>query len=118
MKMVRIKLHEVIPGTTTLSSRELGAVIRSKIENALQFVDTVVLDFEGIELITQSFGDEILGVLVRRLGFPVIKEKVKVANANPLIKQVLKFVISYSRKNTSSLRNLNNRLSLHPLQAR
>ena len=102
METVRIKLHELISDAITLSSRELGAVIRSKTEDALQIVDTVVLDFEGIELITQSFGDEILGVLVRELGFSVIKERVKIANANPLIKQVLKFVISYSKKNPNN----------------
>jgi len=98
-----IKLQELVSGSVSLSSRELGAFVRSKILEALNISDTSILDFDSIELITQSFGDEVLGVLIREFGFPVVKEKVKIVNANPLIKQVLKLVISYSKRETVSV---------------
>jgi len=103
VKEVIIKVKELFPEISdidSLVSRESGLEVRLKIEDELKKnTDAViVLDFQGIELITQGFGDEIIGVLIRRQGLDFVKEKIKVINANGFIRGTLNWVASYSKK--------------------
>ncbi len=96
MRIVRI--IDFTNGEASLASRLTGAHIRNYVEQLLEEGVTVVLDFSGVDLITQSFGDELLGVLVRQRSYSEIKGKVKIKNANSLVKEIIKFVLSYSRE--------------------
>jgi hypothetical protein len=93
-----IKLKEIFPGLDFLGARMSGEMIREQMEKALDNGDTVVLDFDGIEDITQGFGDEIVGIFTRAYGKDFIKEKVKAINYSESIKTVLNWVVSYSLK--------------------
>ncbi len=85
-------------GLECIGSRGTGEKIRNKIKNEIDTGGKVTLDFGGIEIITQSFADEMIGILVRAFGVDYIRKKLLLVNANEDIKRTLNFVISYSKK--------------------
>jgi len=97
-----IKLRELFPELDSLTARETGVIVRKMMEELLEKNVKIILDFEGIELITQGFGDEIVGVFVRKNGVDFVKNKIKVINANNFIRGTLNWVISYSKKMAQS----------------
>jgi len=96
---VVIKLKELFPDCNSLTLRETGFEVREIMNEILsKYNRKVVLDFDGIEIITQGFGDEIVGVFVRKSGLDFVKNKIKVVNANNFIRGTLNWVVSYSKK--------------------
>jgi hypothetical protein len=99
-----IKIFEVLEKDFSLSkpafvgSRAAGEVVRALMEQAFVKGEKVTLDFEGIEGITQSFGDEIIGIFTRLKGKDFIKENVLLKNANNNIRIILNIVTKYSSK--------------------
>ena len=99
-----IKIRDLFPEFSSLGARESGLIVRRIVEEKLENyggvadLSKVILDFEGIELITQGFGDEIVGVILRRKGLDFVKSKIKVINANNFIRGTLNWVVSYSKK--------------------
>jgi len=57
--------------------------VRQSIIEELREEGTVLLDFEGIEVITPSFADELFGGLLAQVGAECLSEGVSVANAAP-----------------------------------
>jgi hypothetical protein len=98
-KVVNIK-HE-IGGFSFAGSRGSGEKIRELIKPILDENEKVTLDFVGIDMITQSFADEIFGILVRSFGIDYIKNKLLMVNYNDDVRQIVNAVISYSRKRTA-----------------
>jgi hypothetical protein len=107
MQEVVIKLSEMFPGLDSLTDRFAGFEVRKILQDLLGMMPddsllendiVVVLDFEGIELITQGFGDEIVGVFTRLYGVDFVKRHFKLVNANDFIRGTLNWVISYSKK--------------------
>jgi hypothetical protein len=102
-----IKIREMFPellaedpNFSSLVSREAGLEVRLKIEEELEKnKDTIIiLDFEGLELITQGFADEIVGVLIRRKGIDFVRKQIKAINMHEFIRGTLNWVVSYSKK--------------------
>ncbi|GAB6078142.1 STAS-like domain-containing protein [Hydrogenobaculum acidophilum] len=93
-----IKLKELFPNLNSLTSRETGFIVRNIMEKELENNQNIVIDFEGIELITQGFGDEVVGVFVRKNGIDFVKNKISVVNANDFVRGTLNWVVSYSKK--------------------
>lgn len=93
-----INIKSEIGGLDFAGSRGSGEIIREKMKPVLDNAQSVTLDFTGIESITQSFADEIVGIFVRAFGISYIKNYLRLNNANDSIKQTLNFVISYSKK--------------------
>jgi hypothetical protein len=94
-----IKLKELFPECSSLTLRETGFELREIMNEILsKYNRKVVLDFDGIEIITQGFGDEIVGVFVRKNGLDFVKNKIKIVNANNFIRGTLNWVVSYSKK--------------------
>ncbi|MCW8895455.1 MAG: STAS-like domain-containing protein [Sulfurimonas sp.] len=93
-----INIKNEIGGLDFAGSRGSGELIREKMKPVLDNGGDVTLDFTGIESITQSFADEIVGIFVRAFGIDYIKDSLRLNNANDSIKQTLNFVISYSKK--------------------
>jgi hypothetical protein len=91
-----IKLKEILPGLDFLGVRASGEIVREQMEKAINNGDTVVIDFDGIEDITQGFGDEIVGIFTRAYGKDFIKKNIKAVNYGESIKTVLNWVVSYS----------------------
>ena len=93
---MEIKVIEIF-NQEMLGSRESGLILRQKIEEELLKNDTVIIDFTGIELTTQGFIDEVIGVLVREKGLEFVKRHIKIKNASEFIKLIIKFVLSYTK---------------------
>lgn len=97
MRTKVIEVKKVFPMFDNLVSREAGFFLRFILERELAKNDIVILDFKDISLITQGFGDELIGVLVRRKGLDFVKNKIKVQNARDCIRTTLNWVVSYSK---------------------
>lgn len=85
-------------GEGFLGARAEGEKVRKAIEKALANEKKIILDFKGISNITQSFGDEVLGILTRAFGLPFIRENIGVINANEKVKLILNWVVKYSQR--------------------
>lgn len=86
-----------------LGSRFRARELRDELEALLSKVDEVVLDFTGMMSATQSFIDELLGVLILKHGPDITQRLVFKGCAND-IKEIISFVVStrtedYQKKN-------------------
>ncbi|MDQ7067545.1 MAG: STAS-like domain-containing protein [Sulfurimonas sp.] len=70
-----------------VGSRGAGEIIRKKMKKVLDKNDTVTLDFNGIEQVTQSFIDEFFGIFIRAFGIEYIRGKVRLVNETQGIKR-------------------------------
>jgi len=107
MEETVIKLKDIFPNLDSLTDRFAGFKVRQKMQDLLGILPDdsliendiiVVLDFKGITLITQGFGDELVGVFTRMFGVDFIKRHIRVINANDFIRGTLNWVVSYSKK--------------------
>jgi len=107
MQEVVIRLKDLFPGLDSLTGRDTGFSVRQKLQDLLGVLPddsliendiVVVLDFEGIGLITQGFGDELVGVFTRMFGVDFVKRHIKVVNANEFVRGTLNWCVSYSKK--------------------
>ena len=76
-----------------LGSRFRVRELREEVECLLAPTNEVVLDFTGMKSVTQSFVDELVGVLVLRHGPDIIQRLVFKGCAED-IKEILSFVVS------------------------
>lgn len=107
METKRIVVKEIAK-CDFLGSRFSGELIRNLMKEYFDRGEIVTLDFSGIEGITQSFGDEIIGIFVRSFGVDFIKRHVKLENANDKVRGILNWVVKYSKKiNEFSVENNN-----------
>ncbi|MFI8417713.1 STAS-like domain-containing protein [Serratia sp. NPDC078593] len=65
-----------------LASRRLAIAERQKIEFYLNDKVRVEVDLKDVESISESYSDELFGVLVAKLGLGVVLELLQVSNAN------------------------------------
>ena len=77
-----------------LNTRDLGAKFRNLIINELDKNGEVILDFEGVRSLSQSFADESLAKLAEKIGFEDFKAEVKMINLNDDNVSVIKYVIT------------------------
>jgi len=79
------------PEVFLLGTRDSAAPLRGKVETALKSTaESVCVDFQGL-VVTQSFMDEFLGMLILRYG-PTILERVVLQNCDDDVKAVAEFV--------------------------
>lgn len=64
-----------------LASRNLASKERSALHNRLKNHGQVVIDLAGVESISESFADELFGVLVLEKGFDFVVKHIKIINA-------------------------------------
>jgi hypothetical protein len=93
-----INISSLFPGIAFLGARASGEIIREMVEKELEKGNTIILDFNGIEDITQGFGDEVIGIFVRTYGKDYLKDHIKVINYSEDVKIVLNWVVSYSQR--------------------
>lgn len=73
--IVTIKLSEF---GSSLGSRELGVQLRGRAEGALKKGEKVLVDFQGVHVISSGFADELFGKLWRSVGRQSFKENLKI----------------------------------------
>lgn len=96
--MAVIRIKDFIGNSDFAGSRKNGEKIREAIVEKVKKDNGVTLDFIHIKMITQSFGDEVLGILTRTHGVEYIKNNIRLHNDNDEIKDILNYVVKYSKK--------------------
>ena len=72
-----------------LSTRMDGAIMRDKIASGIEMGERIVLDFEGVEMVSNSFADECFAKLMLDFDLPTVKAHTTFKNASPFIKAVI-----------------------------
>lgn len=76
-----------------LASRRLAIAERHKLEAILSEGKTVKLDLADVLSLSESYSDEIFGVLVVKLGAHAVLSKVRIENAsNSILKSIAKVI--------------------------
>ncbi|GLI54470.1 STAS-like domain-containing protein [Thermodesulfovibrio yellowstonii] len=112
-KIRKILIREIVPYDFA-GSRFTGEEVRNIMKEAFDKGESVILDFQGIEGITQSFGDEIVGIFTRIHGVEFVKNNIKLENANEKVKSILNWVIKYSKKIHNLSMENNNAVIIRP----
>ena len=73
---------------SSLSERKVASNINDSINYNYQ--NNVVFDFEGVELVTSSFTDELFGKKSINIGFETYMNKIEIVNSNPNITILIK----------------------------
>lgn len=75
----------------SLGSRVLGKEVSNMI--GFEKEDEIILDFEGVKMVTSSFADEVIGKNCAKLGLHNFFKKVQIINTSEQIKLILKKAI-------------------------
>jgi hypothetical protein len=81
-----------VASTSMMGMRRSALPLRQSIERALMGGQEITLDFTGVEA-TQSFIDELIGVLIGKLG-PSVLAQVTFKGCSPTLKGVINFVVA------------------------
>jgi len=85
---VVLKLKEIFKDDTVLGTRYLGNILKEQLENNLNFSeDIIIIDFDGIEVVTHSFLDQAIGTLIAKYGTLIFK-RTRLINVTPAIKSL------------------------------
>jgi hypothetical protein len=78
-----------------LASRKLAIPHRHQIEQAFinENVMKIEIDLSGVESISESYADEIFGVLVDEFGFEDVLNKIQIMNAKKYVLENIAIVI-------------------------
>jgi len=76
-------------------SRDRAVCMRDDIRSALRAGDSVRIDFEGVESVTQSFADELFGRSIREFGTEALR-RIVFSNCTDGVRHVIAVVIHYS----------------------
>ena len=68
-----------------LASRQAAAELRSKIESQVDAGKNVAINFRNVFSVSESFADELFGVLVLRQGLSWLSENVAIIDADTLV---------------------------------
>ena len=77
--MVTFKFREV---GDALGTRQLGAQVRERLLPLIENNDKVVLDFEGVNVVSNSFADECLAKLLLVMSFEELKRRTTFTSVN------------------------------------
>ena len=77
--------------TTSFGSRIAGTPIRNKLVNLVRWCpgQRIIIDFDGIHLISSSFADEVMGKLFKELGPMTFAQRLEFKNVEPTVRQLL-----------------------------
>lgn len=109
--MLRLNLASKAVAGRLLGSRGFALPLRDELEGMLAYNELVEIDFASVNP-TQSFIDELIGVLVLEHGKPVLSRLV-LKNCSAEVKAILHLVVSdrldqYSSKNQETEYSLEN----------
>ena len=67
-----------------LGARVLGEKVRQDLIATIESSECVILDFEGVNVVSNSFADECIAKLIPILGFNKLKQKTTFRNINDI----------------------------------
>ncbi|WP_127958765.1 STAS-like domain-containing protein [Serratia microhaemolytica] len=82
-----------------LASRAQGVIQRHKIEAVIRNGDMAHIDLSDVYSVSESYSDEIFGVLVIKFGVDTVLQHVRILNASPSILRSIAKVMQ--RRNAS-----------------
>lgn len=85
--MTTIRLHQL---GSSLASRARGRELRLQLETT---GGRCTLDFDGVLSVSESFADEVLGVLVETYGVDWLSQHVAFENVSPPVRTVILDVV-------------------------
>jgi len=69
---------------TNFGTREQGAILREKLLPLIQGDERVVLNFEGVNVVTNSFADECIAKLLLEMPLEQLKTRTTFRGLNPV----------------------------------
>lgn len=85
--MSKVEFKDFMP----LISHQVGIKIKNKIIEVIrENDDMIILDFDGVNICTDSFLTQITGSLIDEIGYEKYKAQVKFTNINDFIKDMIK----------------------------
>ena len=79
MTMITFKFKEI---GENLGTRQLGAKVREQLLPLISANDKVVFDFEGVNVVSNSFADECLAKLLFSMSFEELKQRTTFVSVN------------------------------------
>ncbi|MBA3985945.1 MAG: STAS-like domain-containing protein [Flavobacteriales bacterium] len=74
---------------SSLGTRDLGCKTRHEIIEKINTHDKVFLDFDGVDVVTNSFADECFRKLRESVSTETFKSKIAFLNANDFVQRVI-----------------------------
>jgi hypothetical protein len=94
--MHNIKLLKLV-GSFAENKDVAQSLRKEEIIPALNNGDSIILDFEGIEAVTQSFIHALISDLIRIYGIEVL-DKVTFKNCNQTVQKIIEMVVDYMQE--------------------
>ena len=86
---------------TSLTTRVAGEKAYNLIKNIIDSTDEIIVfDFDGVNLVTNSFADQVFGVLTIELGLDVLKSSTTFKNVKPIWAKVIRRAIDFRSQYT------------------
>lgn len=76
-----------------LGTRQLGESVRNKLLSLIKNNQKVVLDFSGVNVVSNSFADECIGKLLLVMSFDELKKRTTFSNVNDFAKKNIAIAI-------------------------
>ncbi|MGA1938999.1 STAS-like domain-containing protein [Arcobacter sp. YIC-310] len=74
-----------------LNSHQVGIKIQNKIiENIEKSDEVIILDFNDVNICTDSFSQQLTTILATKITYKTLKERVKFRNLNDFLKELIK----------------------------
>ncbi len=74
--------------------RSTSQPIRERISAEICKGNSIIIDLKDIQVMNSSFADEIFAKIISEIGIEKFKSKVKIKNANDLVKKIINFCIN------------------------
>jgi hypothetical protein len=87
-------MNTVILPNSDLASRRLAATERSKVLGMISDDERLVIDLVNVRSISESYADELFGVLVATFGLPAFLDRVKINNASDNVLRTIAVAIN------------------------
>ena len=91
--MIKIKLEPIV-GSFAENKDKAKDIRIKKINPELKNGGSVVLDFEGVTSVTQSFIHALISQLIRNYGTDIL-DKINFKNCNNTVKKIIEIVTDY-----------------------
>lgn len=72
-----------------LATRRAGSAVRNTIIEGIENNENIIFDFDGVEMVSNSFADECFAKLIFHFDLPKVKQHTTFQNASPFIKAVI-----------------------------
>ena len=83
MSEIKLELWNI---GTNIGTRFAAFPLREKIEEQFSSIEKIVLDLTGVEYVSESFADELIGKLVFKFSAQDIRDKLDFISATPFTK--------------------------------